>query len=146
MSGNRWTRREMIKAGAAAMALPSLVPAAVLGRGGVAPASQQVRVGVIGCGGRATGLIPEGRDVKGFNVVAACDLQRERAEKFVAKLTPTRSLRGPEMGHLRRLPPHDRQGEARRRDGRNHHPRPGLDRRCWPCRPAWTPTSKSPCA
>ena len=31
-------------------------------------------------------------------------------------------------GRPTRFPPDDREGEARRRDGRNHHPRPGVDR------------------
>ena len=44
--------------GGRSLSLPTLVPAAALGRGGAAPASEKVRVGVIGCGGRA-GLIPE---------------------------------------------------------------------------------------
>ena len=81
MSRSRWTRRELLKAGAAALSLPALVPGKVLGLDRKAAPSETVRVGVIGCGGRA-GLIGEGRDVKGFNVVTCCDCQVQRAEKY----------------------------------------------------------------
>jgi predicted dehydrogenase len=76
----------MLKTSAAAITLPIFVPAGVLGRDGVAPPSEKVRVGVIGCGGRAR-CIREGADVKGFQVFAACDLQLERAEQFAKDLS-----------------------------------------------------------
>ena len=53
MARYHWTRREILKTAAAAMALPMLVPGRVLGLDGAAPASETVRVGIIGCGGRA---------------------------------------------------------------------------------------------
>ena len=84
MSRYHWTRREILKTGAAAMALPALVPGHVLGLQGSAPASENVRVGVIGCGGRA-GLIREGADVKGFTVVSCCDIQTKRAEAYAKR-------------------------------------------------------------
>jgi predicted dehydrogenase len=76
----------MLKAGAAALALPTLAPAHVLGRQGAAAASETVRVGVIGCGGRSR-LIRDGANVKGFQVVAACDCQIKRAQEFVKELS-----------------------------------------------------------
>jgi predicted dehydrogenase len=76
----------MLKAGAAAMTLPALVPGRVLGLEGAAPASETVRVGVIGCGGRAR-LIREGADVKTFRVVAAADCEFRRAEAYVKELS-----------------------------------------------------------
>lgn len=82
----KWTRREMLRASAAAIAVPAFVPAAVLGRDGKAPSSETVRVGVIGCGGRAR-VIREAADVKGFRVVAACDCQLDRAEQYVKDLS-----------------------------------------------------------
>jgi predicted dehydrogenase len=81
----KYTRRDILKAGTAALAIPTLIPGRVLGLDGHAPPSETVRVGVIGCGGRAR-VINEGADVKGFEVVAACDCVMERAEKFVAEL------------------------------------------------------------
>ena len=86
MSKSLWTRREMLASSAAALTLPAWIPATALGTHGKAPASETVRVGVIGCGGRSR-LIKEGADVKGFEVVAACDCQRERAEKYVKELS-----------------------------------------------------------
>ncbi|MBM4088586.1 MAG: Gfo/Idh/MocA family oxidoreductase [Planctomycetes bacterium] len=70
----------------AALAAPTLVPGRVLGLNGTAPPSETVRVGVIGCGGRAR-LIAEGADVKGFEVVAACDCLRALAETYVKELS-----------------------------------------------------------
>lgn len=82
MSSHQWTRRDILKAGAAALAVPTIVPAHALGLEGAAPPSETPRIGVIGCGGRINGLIGEGRGVKGFRVVSACDLEIKRAEKF----------------------------------------------------------------
>lgn len=86
MKRNQWTRREMLKTSAAALALPVFVPAGVLGRDGVVPPSESVRVGVIGCGGRAR-CIREAADVKGFKVVAASDLELARAEQFAKDMS-----------------------------------------------------------
>ncbi len=86
MTRQEWTRREVIKVGAAAVAAPHLIPAHVLGADGGPGANETVHVGVIGCGGRAR-LIREGADVKGFRVVAACDCVRDRAEKYVKELS-----------------------------------------------------------
>lgn len=84
MIEQRWTRRTLL--GAGAVAVPYFVSARVLGLDGSAPPSDTVRVGVIGCGGRAR-MIREGADVKGFRVVAACDCCRERAESFAQELS-----------------------------------------------------------
>jgi len=85
MTRSKWTRREMLKTGAA-ITLPTLVPASALGLQGAAPASEQVKVGVIGCGGRA-GLIREGAGVKAFRVVAASDCEFPRAEAYVKRFS-----------------------------------------------------------
>jgi predicted dehydrogenase len=86
MSGHQWTRREMLRAGAAAVAVPALVPAHALGLGGAAPASETVNVGVIGCGGRAR-VIREAADVPAFRVVAASDCEFPRAVAYVKELS-----------------------------------------------------------
>lgn len=86
MTRRKQTRREILKTGAASIALPYLIPSSVLGRESTAPASETVRVGVIGCGGRSR-LIREGADVKGFNVVAACDCVVQRARDYVKQLS-----------------------------------------------------------
>jgi predicted dehydrogenase len=79
---HRWTRRKILKAGAVAIGVPAFVPGSVLGLAGVAPASETVRVGMIGCGGRAVGMFPECADVKGFRVVASCDCRLSLAEEY----------------------------------------------------------------
>ena len=73
---------------AAALSLPALVPARILGLEAAAPPSETVRVGVIGCGGRA-GVIGEAAGVKGFRVVAACDCQLQKAKNFAKAHSPT---------------------------------------------------------
>ena len=62
MAHHQWTRRDLLQT-AAAFSLPVLVPGRILGREGKAPPSETVRIGVIGCGGRASGLIGHGADV-----------------------------------------------------------------------------------
>lgn len=86
MTQNKFTRREILKAGSAAIAFPMIVSSRVLGREGQASPSETVRVGVIGCGGRSR-LISEAADVKGFEVVAACDCVVERAQQYVKELS-----------------------------------------------------------
>ena len=46
--------------------------------GGRPGANETVRIGVIGCGGRARTLVNEAKGVKGFRVAAACDCFRPR--------------------------------------------------------------------
>jgi len=84
MSRSSCTRRDLLKASAVA-AVPLLVPANVLGRQG-APPSETVRVGVIGCGGRAR-VIREGADIPAFRVVAAADCEFRRAVAYVKELS-----------------------------------------------------------
>ncbi len=86
MTKQKYSRRSILKAGGAALALPTLIPGRVLGLEGTAAPSETVRVGVIGCGGRSR-LIREGADVKGFEVVAACDCAPGRAEAYVKELS-----------------------------------------------------------
>ena len=54
MSHHQWTRRDLLKT-ATVWSLPALVPGRVLGLEGRASPSDTVRIGVIGCGGRALG-------------------------------------------------------------------------------------------
>ncbi len=86
MSQAKWNRRQVLRTGAAAFAAPYFIPASVLGLEDGSPPSETVRVGVIGCGGRAR-VISEAADVKAFRVVAACDCVRDRAEKYAAELS-----------------------------------------------------------
>lgn len=86
MATHKWTRRELLKTGAVALALPTLLPSTVLGLDGSAPPSETVRVGVIGCGNRAR-MIGEAADVKGFKVVAVCDCLKKRAVDYAREMS-----------------------------------------------------------
>ena len=105
------------------MALPALVPGHVLGLDGAAPASETVRVGVIGCGGRS----PADRRGGRREAVSRRGLLRlsssPRAEAYAKELS-----HGAKWGVYQDFRKMIAKGEARRRDGRNHDPRPGLDR------------------
>ena len=86
MARRKWTRRDVLKTSAAAVAMPHLIPSHVLGAGGQAGANETVNVGVIGCGGRARAVVREGADVKGYRIVAAADCEAGRAERFASEL------------------------------------------------------------
>ncbi|MEN6449350.1 MAG: Gfo/Idh/MocA family oxidoreductase, partial [Thermoguttaceae bacterium] len=82
-------RRDFLRTSAMAAAgisLPSLIPAHVLGGHNRPGANDTIRIGVIGCGGRAHGVVGEGRDVPGFRVAAVCDCFLPRAEAFAKEL------------------------------------------------------------
>jgi len=85
-NASRWTRRDFLRTATAAAAIPAFIPGSALGLDGGSPASETVRVGVIGCGGRSR-LIREAADVKAFQVVAACDCQVEKAKQYVKELS-----------------------------------------------------------
>lgn len=86
MASRKWQRRDILKAGAAAVAAPLYVPAHVLGLEGKAPPSETPRIGIIGCGNRAA-FIREGAEVKEFRPIAACDIQIEKAHRFAQQHT-----------------------------------------------------------
>ncbi len=70
-----WNRRQVLAAGAAAAvaAVPTIVPARVLGRN--AP-SNRITLGVIGCGHQSQRLIPAFLKQADVQIVAACDVNR----------------------------------------------------------------------
>lgn len=74
------TRREVLK-GAAAMitAAPYVITSAALGAGAKPAASDRITMALIGCGGRGTEVIG-GLVASGAQVVAACDVYRDRRE------------------------------------------------------------------
>jgi len=82
-----WTRRGFLK-GAAAVAVPSVVPSAALGLAETVAPSNRIAVGCIGMGIRGTQLVNgllEHRDVQ---VVAVCDVsqsQRQKAKDLVQR-------------------------------------------------------------
>ena len=91
MSTNHCTRRDILKAAAAGLALPVLLPGHVLGLDSATTPGESVKIGLIGCGGRASGLVPEGLAVKGFRVVAVCDCEPRKAGQFAAHVGGSRN-------------------------------------------------------
>jgi predicted dehydrogenase len=83
MSGRRLSRREALKAGGAALALINVVPRRVLGINGVPGAGEEVRVAVIGLGGRAGGVVTDCRGLKGLRFVAVSDCFAPRIGAFI---------------------------------------------------------------
>jgi len=83
MSGRKWTRREMLKAGGAALALPLFIPRHVLGVEGQPGANEQVKVAVIGLGGRAGGVMEDCRGIAAMRVVAVADCFAPRVGAFI---------------------------------------------------------------
>ena len=69
-------RREFIKTGSLAAAAAAMAPEAF----GKNAASDTVRVGVIGSGARAQGLMHASRGLPGVELVAVCDAYKGRAE------------------------------------------------------------------
>ncbi|MCE5266832.1 MAG: Gfo/Idh/MocA family oxidoreductase [Planctomycetaceae bacterium] len=90
MESTRTNRRNFLRTSAAAAAagvsLPYLVPSRVLGGTGKPGANENVRIGLIGCGGRAQQVAAEGNTVSGFRIAAVCDCFQPRAENFAKAL------------------------------------------------------------
>ncbi len=79
----------------AAMALPTIVPASVLGRGGALPPSERITMGFIGVGHQGGGHLLGGAWTyvaggyagrKDVQVLAVCDITREHRESAVQKV------------------------------------------------------------
>jgi len=83
MTHNQFTRRELLRAAAAGFALPALIPAHVLGGDGRPGANEQVKVGIIGLGGRARWLAGEFPGVPELRIVAVCDCFPPRCGEFL---------------------------------------------------------------
>jgi predicted dehydrogenase len=79
------TRRQFLKDTAtlafAASALPTIVPAAVLGRGGATAPSNQIVVGCIGVGPQGQGVMGGFLNQEDARVVAVCDVKTEQLEQ-----------------------------------------------------------------
>lgn len=95
MKQRKWTRREILGAGTAAIAAPILVPSSVLGLDGATPPSETVKVGIAGLGGR-TKWILQNEDLPGGRIVAVADCFRPRCDQIVAQMSPLRPDLKPE--------------------------------------------------
>jgi len=85
VANNRSTRRRFLKTAAAAVAVPSVITSAALGAPGVEPAGERVTIGLIGCGGRGSGVF-KGMIAAGGQPIAASDPWKERREKWAAQI------------------------------------------------------------
>ena len=74
------TRRGFLARTAAAVAVPTIVPATVLGAGGVASPSERIGVGSIGTGGRGSSHIGGLRGHGDVEIRAVCDPQKPKRE------------------------------------------------------------------
>ena len=132
----RVSRRQFLSRGAAcatALSFPTVVPARVLGRGGIAPPSERIRVGLIGCGNHGVYWnLPQIFRCPDVQVVAVCDVDRNHlaeGQKAVDDTLRSRSRQGLHaLRHVRRLPQADfAQGPRRRLQPHArplaHHPR-----------------------
>jgi predicted dehydrogenase len=85
VASQKWTRRDLLRTGGAALALPYLIPGHVWGAVGRSGPNETVRVGVIGLGGRAGGIMKACCQVPGMQIAAVCDCFLPRCEEFVKK-------------------------------------------------------------
>jgi predicted dehydrogenase len=82
------TRRDLLRGAVAALVLPQIVPAAVLGGPGKTSPSDRIAIGSIGTGGRGTMLLRSFLSLKEARVAAVCDVfadRRARAAKLAGK-------------------------------------------------------------
>ena len=83
MARTKWTRRDVLRAGSAAVALPALIPSRVLGLDGATSANERVIVGIIGLGGRAGSIANDCKLIPEMKVAAVCDCFKPAIDAFV---------------------------------------------------------------
>jgi len=86
LSGARRTRREFLKTTVAAVAAPYVLTSSALGAGDRLPASERIRVASIGVGAQGGGHLGGLAKHSRVEVVAVCEVDRERLEKALAKV------------------------------------------------------------
>ena len=74
------TRRNFLKKSAMAIAVPTIIPSSVLGKGGSLAPSERLNLAMIGMGVRMNWMFPYWVASKQAQVVAVCDCQKSRAE------------------------------------------------------------------
>jgi len=88
MKRSTLNRRTVLKAAAAAVAFPQVASPRVLG------ANDQVKVAIIGLGGRAGGMFRETRRIQNLRIVDVCDCFRPRVKRFIASYGKGRGWKG----------------------------------------------------
>src|SRR5205814_10603189 len=85
-SSRKFSRRQFIATTAAAIAMPTFIPASALGKAGKPSPSNRIVMGIVGWGmmgpGNTNGLIDE----KDCQVVAACDLDSRPLKRAVDQI------------------------------------------------------------
>lgn len=85
------TRRQFLQASAAsAVALPTLIPASVLGRDGTPP-SERISLGIIGVNGMGRSNLDNCASQPDVAVTAVCDVAKSRRDEVAAKFKSTAS-------------------------------------------------------
>ena len=77
------TRRRFLRGAVAAggaLAVPQIIPASALGRGGVVAPSERIVMGAIGVGGRGSGDVDWMMGEPDVQFVAVCDVMKSRRE------------------------------------------------------------------
>ena len=80
---NSINRRNFLKTAGAAVVLPTILPSSVLGRGGKAPPSGKITMGVIGWGSQGPGDAQSFYGQDDCQMVAACDVDKNRLRTAV---------------------------------------------------------------
>jgi predicted dehydrogenase len=85
-ASRRITRRQFVRHATVAIAIPTLVPASVLGRAGAAPPNSRITFGAIGFGGRAQHILPNFLGFPDIRFLAVSDCREGRlrnAKQFI---------------------------------------------------------------
>lgn len=91
------TRRSFLQA-AVAVSAPLIVPAQVLGRGGLVPPSERITIGCIGVGGQGQGNLRNFIAQPDAQVVALCDVERDAAGKGLVPAIATARTHAEKVG------------------------------------------------
>jgi len=73
MTRRKWTRRDVLKAGGATLAIPYVLTSQALGQAGQPGANERLNIGIIGLGGRARALAGTCALIPEMRIVAVCD-------------------------------------------------------------------------
>ncbi len=76
---SRHSRRDVVKLAAASAVVPWFIPQSVF----ASSPAETVRVGIIGCGGRARSIVRESAEIPGMKIVAVCDCFKPAVDRFV---------------------------------------------------------------
>ena len=79
------SRRKFLGGMGATAAAFTIVPSHVLGAGGATPPSEKLNIAFVGVGGRGGANLKETSDEEGVNVVALCDVDKDRLAQAATK-------------------------------------------------------------